>query len=165
MRISQKRRFTALLAGLSGLGIAVALTFSPLSAQGPGGPAGVQLKIRAQNRSVIDTPFCGVGAGLVGDRLDVDAFMDMNGVVTGSARFEDALGQVTYIPIDTMFSFGQGLLAQDLISQDTVAIWIHKLLLPGSVALINVELPRGCYNTKSTFTPGVDKVTTEISFR
>src|SRR5262245_9703926 len=68
--------------------------------QGPGGPAGVEIQIRAENRSTSDTPFCGVGGGMVGDRLKVDAFMDMNGIVTGRAVFEDANGAVTVIDLN-----------------------------------------------------------------
>ena len=47
--------------------------------------AGVDIKIRALNLSTSDTPFCGVGGGMVGDRLKVDAFMDQDGIVTGTA--------------------------------------------------------------------------------
>lgn len=149
--------FAGLIAGIH--------TASPVLAQGPGGPAGVDIKVRAENRSINDTPFCNLGAGMIGDRLHVDAFMDMNGMVTGTARFEDALGNVTDIEIDRLFSFGSGLVAQHQLTQDTVAIWVSDLLNPLSPALVNVELPRGCGNTKSTFTPGVDKVTMQLTFR
>lgn len=137
-------------------------------AQGPGGPAGVDVKIRALNRSTADTPFCGVGGGMVGDRLDVDAFMDQNGVVTGTAVFRDALGAVTTIPLDRLFPYFGGVLVQNDASQETVAIWMsdeQPVLTPAPAALVNVELPRGCENTKSTFTPGVDKVTMQIHYR
>ena len=136
-------------------------------AQGPGGPNGVDILIRAQNRSTADTPFCGVGGGMVGDRLDVEAFMSTSGHVMGTARFEDANGVVTVINLDRMFSFGQGLLVQNQADQNTVPIWINDFFfsLGLNPALINVELPRGCQNTKSTFTPGVDKVTAQIKFR
>lgn len=155
---------------LAGLGLVAAMARpSAVYAQGPGGPAGVDVKIRAQNRSVNDTPFCGVGAGMVGDRLDLDAFMDTTGFVTGRARFENADREVTIIEINRLFSFGQGLVLNNQSSQDTVAVWIADFLAapagPGSPALVNVELPRGCGNTVSTFTPGVDKLTVEIKFR
>lgn len=139
-----------------------------ISAQGPGGPAGVDIKIRAINRSTADTPFCGVGGGMVGDRLDVDALMDQNGVVTGTAVFKDALGAVTEIPLDRLFPYFGGVLIQNATSQNTVPMWMWDELpfLSGvPAAMVNVELPRGCENTKSTFTPGPDKVTMQINFR
>ena len=143
---------------------------TPALAQGPGGPAGVDIKIRAQNRATSDTPFCGVGGGMIGDRLDVDAFMDQNGVVTGTARFQNALGAVTVIELNREFAYFGGLLVQNQVSQDTVAIWMSDdfaSYVPAALypALVNVELPRGCGNTVSTFTPGIDKVTMEIKFR
>jgi hypothetical protein len=160
--IGGRRRLVALLS----LGLLAASTAPRVvDAQGPGGPAGVDILIRAQNRSTGDTPFCGVGGGMVGDRLDADLFMDTNGVVTGTARFENALHQVEIIEIDNLFAFGQGLVAQNLADQNTVAIWMSNTLAPMSTALVNVELPRGCANTQSTFTPGIDKVTMEIKFR
>jgi hypothetical protein len=137
-------------------------------------PPGVDIKIRAQNRSTDDTPFCGTGAGLIGDRLDVDAFMDPSGVVTGTARFEDANGNVTFINVDSFFPFalgvpfGGGVLLQDLVNDgtvptlDVVAIWMDSF--SSKPTMVNVELPRGCGNTVSTFTPGVDKVTVQIKF-
>jgi hypothetical protein len=137
--------------------------------QGPGGPAGVDIQIRAENRSTSDTPFCGIGGGMVGDKLKVDAFMDMNGIVTGRAVFEDANGAVTVIDLDRFFTFGLGggVLLQNQASQNTVPIWMSDTLGLGglSPALVNVELPRGCGNTVSTFTPGVDKVTMQIKFK
>ena len=141
------------------LAIVVAL---PLSVYA--GPGGLDIKIRAQNRSVTDTPhFCvGTGAGLVGDRLDVDAFTDLAGNTKGTARFMDALGNVTIIHIDRIFSFFDGLVLQNDASQQTVAIWLSDNRAP---AHVNVELPRGCANTVSTFTTGVDKVTMQIMFR
>ena len=137
------------------------------SAQGAGGPDGVDIKIRAINRSTDDTPFCGVGGGMVGDRLAVDAFMDQDGVVTGTAVFKDADGVVTEIELDTLFPYFGGVLVQNQASQDTVPIWMWDQTASGgfTAALVNVELPRGCGNTVSTFTPGVDKVTMQIKFR
>jgi hypothetical protein len=145
----------------------VAATAPSAYAQGPGGPNGVNILIRAQNRSTADTPFCGVGGGLVGDKLTVDAFMSTDGVVTGTARFEDANGAVTVINLDRMFAFGNGILVQNELDQNTVPIWVNDFFADIGLnpALVNVELPRGCTNTKSTFTPGVDKVTVELKFR
>jgi hypothetical protein len=150
--------------------VGVLLSMSPpvaVLAQGPGGPAGVDIKVRAINRSINDTPFCGVGGGMIGDRLDVDAFMDQDGVVTGTARFENALHEVTVIEIDRFFPYFGGTLLQNQADQNTVAVWMSDELALSSLStsLVNVELPRGCGNTRSTFTPGVDKVTMEIKFR
>ena len=149
--------------------ILIAATAPRAYAQGPGGPNGVDILIRAENRSTADTPFCGVGGGMIGDRLDVDAFMTTGGVVTGSARFEEADGVVTIISLDRMFSFNNGgLLVQNQTNLNTVAIWINDFFFSAfglNPALVNVELPRGCENTKSTFTPGVDEVTMQIKFR
>lgn len=163
-------------AGARGWFVAACLVVSasPIFAQGPGGPNGVDIQIRAENRSTDDRPFCGVGGGAVGDKLFVDAFMDTQGVVSGTARFEPASGPATVIVINRMFSFAVcagscgGILVQNEANQNTVPIWINDFF-PTSFgynpALVNVELPRGCSNTKSTFTPGVDKVTTQIKFR
>ena len=146
----------------------------PVHAQGPGGPNGVDIQIRAENRSTADRPFCGVGGGAIGDKLFVDAFMDTSGVVSGTARFEPATGPATVIDINRMFAFSictvncGGILLQNQANQNTIPIWINDFF-PSSFgynpALVNVELPRGCGNTKSTFTPGVDKVTVQIKFR
>lgn len=141
---------------------------APVFAQGPGGPNGVDILIRAENRSTADRPFCGVGGGAVGDRLWVDAFMDTNGVVSGTARFEPASGPATVIDINRMFAWGNGILVQNQPNQNTVPIWVNDYF-PTSFgwnpALVNVELPRGRGNTKSTFTPGADKVTVQLKFR
>jgi hypothetical protein len=138
-----------------------------VSAQRAGGPGGVDITIRAFNRSTSDTPFCGVGGGMVGDRLSVDAFMDQDGIVTGTAVFKDADGVVTEIELDRLFSFFSGVLVQNDASQDTVPIWMWDEIASGgrTAALVNVELPRGCQNTVSTFTPGVDPVIMLIRFR
>lgn len=136
-------------------------------AQGPGGPDGVDIKIRAMNRSTSDTPFCGVGGGMRGDRLRVDAFMDQDGVVTGKAVFRAADGAIARIDLDRLFPFFGGVLVQNQASQDTVPIWMWDQTSSAGLtaALVNVELPRGCANTVSTFTPGVDKVTVQIKYR
>jgi hypothetical protein len=129
--------------------------------------AGVDIKIRALNLSTTDTPFCGVGGGMVGDRLKVDVFMDQDGIVTGTAVFEEADGAETEIELDRLFGFLGGVLVQNDASQDTVPIWMWDDIASGGVtaALVNVELPRGCQNTVSTFTPGVDKITMRIKFQ
>ena len=156
--------------------LSVLASAMPAYAQGPGGPNGVDIQIRAENRSTDDTPFCGVGGGEVGDRLSVDAFMDTSGVVSGTARFEPATGPATVIDVDRMFTFSPcapgtecgGILLQNDANNNTVPIWVNDFFPTvglGSPALVNVELPRGCGNTKSTFTPGVDKVTVQIRFR
>jgi hypothetical protein len=136
-------------------------------AQAPGGPDGVDIKIHALNRSTSDTPFCGVGGGKVGDRLTVDAFMDQDGTVTGKAVFTSADGIVTRIKLDRLFPYFGGVLVQNQASQDTIAIWMWDQVASGGLtgALVNVESPRGCGNTVSTFTPGIDKVTVQIKYR
>lgn len=134
-----------------------------LFAGGPGGPAGLDIKVRAINFSTDDTPFCLSGGGQVGDKLSVDAFMNQDGEVTGTATFEDADGNVTVIDIDRAFGFGPGLLVQNNTNQNTVAMWMSDTLM--TPVQLNIELPRGCGNTVSTFTPGVDKVTVQLKFR
>ncbi len=123
------RKLAAVTVGLVLTGLALVLMMAGTSAvyAGQFGPNGVDIKIRAQNRSTDDTPHCGVGADLIGDRLDVDAFMNPTGFVTGTARFEDANGMVTIIDIDRLFAFtvgtdGGGVLVQNEISGNTVAI-------------------------------------------
>jgi hypothetical protein len=165
-------RFASLLAAVPFVSV---ISATPAYAQGPGGPNGVDIQIRAENRSTDDKPFCNIGGGAVGDKLSVDAFMDTHGVVTGTARFEPVGGPATVIDINRMFAFSicspsncGGILVQNQTNQNTVPIWINDFF-PTSFgfnpALVNVELPRGCANTKSTFTPGVDKVTVQIKFR
>jgi hypothetical protein len=136
-------------------------------AQAPGGPNGVDIMIWATNRSTSDTPFCGVGGGNVGDQLRVDAFMNRNGVVTGRAVFKPAGGPATTIVLNRLFPFFGGMLVQNQASQNTVPIWMWDQAASGGLpaALVNVELPRGCANTKSTFTPGVDRVLMQIKYR
>jgi hypothetical protein len=160
-------RYCGWLVALAALCIATVAMPSAASAQGAGGPDGVDIKIRALNRSTDDTPFCNVGGGEVGDRLAVDAFMDQDGVVTGTAVFEDADGVVTEIELDALLPYFGGVLVQNDASQNTVPIWMWDQTTSGGLtaALVNVELPRGCGNTVSTFTPGVDKVTMQIKFR
>ena len=153
-----------------GMAIVIAIAIVSMPAVVNAEPPGVDIKVRAQNRSMDDTPFCGIGGGQKGDRLDVDAFMDPSGLATGTARFEAADGTVTEFNIDSIFPFflggddGGGLVLQDLAdTEHVVAIWMDSL--SSKPNLVNVELPRGCGNTQSTFTPGVDKVTVQIKFR
>jgi len=163
------RHLTRILATATAFATLIGTTSSSTYAQGPGGPGGADILIRAENRSTADTPFCGVGGGQVGDRLRVDAFMNMDGEVTGRAVFEDANGVVTNIRIDRLFTdvLGLATLVQNQTNQNTIAIWMSDFLpsFNSPTALVNVELPRGCGNTVSTFTPGIDKVTMEIKFR
>jgi hypothetical protein len=131
------------------------------------GQEGMDIKIRAQNRSTDDTPsFCtGTGAGLKKDRLDVDVSTESDGSAVGVARFEDADGNVTLMDINRVVVFFGGLLLEDTSTNNVVPIWFGNTesgagnLAP---AHINVEIPRGCGNTKSTFTVGQDKVTLQI---
>jgi hypothetical protein len=154
-----------------GIAVVIAVTIAIVSKPVPvnAEPPGVDIKVRAQNRSVGDTPFCGTGSGQKGDRLDVDAFMDPSGAATGTVRFEAANGTVTQFNINSIFPFvvggdaGGGLVLQDLGGTGhVVAIWMDSF--SSKPNLVNVELPRGCGNTVSTFTPGVDKVTVQIKF-
>jgi hypothetical protein len=108
-------RWFVALAGLCA--VLVMAMPATVSAQGAGGP-GVDITIRASNRSTSDTPFCGVGGGMVGDRLTVDAFMDQDGIVTGTAIFTAADGAVTEIALDRLFPFFGGVLVQNNASQD-----------------------------------------------
>lgn len=154
----------------SGMAIVIAIAIVLIPTIVNAEPPGVDIKVRAQNRSIGDTPFCGIGGGQKGDRLDVDAFMDPSGVATGTARFEAADGTVTEFNIDSIFPFvigggdGGGFVLQDLaVTGHVVAIWMDSFSTKPN--LVNVELPRGCGNTQSTFTPGVDKVTVQIKFR
>src|SRR5262245_6833705 len=142
--------------------------------RGPADQTASKFQIRAENRSTSGTPFCHVGGGMVGDKLKVDAFMDTAGVVTGTAAFEDANGNVTDILSGRRFAFSicnpanYGILVQNQANQNTVPIWIIDFF-PGfvaaSAAQVNVEIPRACANTKSTFTPGINKVTMQIKLR
>jgi hypothetical protein len=93
--------------------------------------------------------------------------MDQDGIVTGKAVFRSADGAVTVIELDRLFPFFGGVLVQNQASQNTVPIWMWDQTASGGLtaALVNVELPRGCGNTVSTFTPGVDKVTVQIKYR
>ena len=122
---------------------------------------GVKIKISAKNRSTTDTPFCGLGGGLIGDKLQVNVFTDLSGVTTGTATFKDATGVITTLNIDTVITFFGGVLLRDSATNNVVAIWLSDEIAP---AHVNVELPGGCENTISTFTLGVDKVSVQIKF-
>lgn len=153
---------------LAGLGVVQAAAISaPAYAQGAGGPKGADIMIRAVNRSTSDTPFCGVGGGTVGDQLRVDAFLHQDGTVTGRAVFRPKSGPATTIALDSLFAFFGGVLVQNQANQNTVPIWLWDETISGGLpaALVNVELPRGCGNTVSTFTPGVDTVVMQIKYR
>ena len=93
--IGRGRWWFAVPVGLLAFGLAVAWP----SAVYAGPAADVQIKVRAKNQASGDKPFCGVDldetGGLVGDKLDVNVSMDATNVVTGTARFEDADGNVT----------------------------------------------------------------------
>src|SRR5262245_19404937 len=146
MRTGKSPRSSGWCLVLAGLGVLLAMTAPALvSAQGAGGPAGVTIKIRARNLSAADTPFCGIGGGMVGDRFELDAFMDMDGVVTGTARFEDALHQVTLFEVDRLFEFNGGVALRNEASGHAVAIWMADFLVPfGAPALVNVQLAFNC---------------------
>ena len=144
----------------------VTTTSSSVYAQGPGGPGGADILIRAENRSTADTPFCGVGGGQVGDRLRVDAFMNMDGEVTGRAVFEDANG-VTDEHQDRSnvqrWSDGSGH-ARAEPDQSEHGRDLDKRLSADvqlSTALVNVELPRGC----GTRSPRSRRVSTRSRWR
>ena len=132
----------------------------------------MDIKIRAQNRSIDDTPpHCGVGPGMVGDRLDVDVSVYSDGNVVGTARFEDANGVVELIDINDVHAYrvsghgpghggGLGLFAGVWPNPShVIAIWLDDFSAPMHVT---VEKPHGCANTISTFTVGQDKVTVQI---
>ena len=121
---------------------------------------GLRIKIKAQNQSAADTPFCGVGGGLVGDKLVVNVFTNLSGVTTGEATFTPHNGPAITLHVDRIFTFCCGGLAlADSSTNNVIAIWLDNSSAPTHV---NVELPRGCENTKSTFTAGVDKLSLQI---
>ena len=156
---------THLPTGLLALVMAVALPLAvPADALGV-----VKIEIEAENLSTTDTPFCGVGPGLVGDKLDVDVSTDLLGATTGTATFEDANGNITTLNIDTGFAFGLGACcgggialrdsSNPNINIPTIGIWLDDDSAP---AHVNVELPGGCGGTVSTFTSGVDDLEIDI---
>lgn len=157
------------LATLGLVGLSLLLPSTILAKQGNENKQGLDILIRAQNRSVNDTPFCGVGGGSVGDRLDVNVRTDAMGGAFGTASFEAADGTVTTLNIDEVFTFYGGLGLIDTSTRNTVAIWFGANVEEGgsttAPAHVNVELNRGCGNTVSTFTVDADKVTMQIKFQ
>ena len=150
--------------------LVLSITMPLSTAAQAAGQEGMDIKIRAQNRSTDDLPsFCpdsGFGReGLKGDRLDVNVSTASDGSAVGTARFEDANGNVTLMDIDRVFVFFGGLALQDTSTGNVVPIWFGDTESgAGNLAPVhvNVELPRGCGNTVSTFTVGQDKVTVQI---
>jgi hypothetical protein len=160
---NQRHGWLSNIIGLFALSIAMMLSMATYAA----GQEGMDIKIRAQNRTTADTPsFCsGVGAGLKGDRLDVNVSTASDGSAVGTARFEDASGNVTLMNIDSVVVFFGGLLLEDTSTLNVVPIWFGDTETgAGNLAPVhvNVEIPRGCGNTNSTFTVGQDKVTIQI---
>ena len=152
--------------------LAVAILFVATSGQvfAHGNKAGLDIKIRAQNRSDVDTPaFCpGIGAGLVGDSLSVDAKTDADGNASGIAVFSSADGTDVVMNIDKVFVFFGGIALQDSTTRNTIPIWLGNYEESGpnyNPVHVNVEFPRGCGNNVSTFTVDADKVTTQIKFQ
>lgn len=156
MKILKRFAASVLAAGLLTAGMATQAA----------GQEGMDIKIRAENRSTDDTTtFCNLGPGLQGDRLNVDVSTASDGSAVGTARFEDANGNVTLMDIDRVVVFFGGLLLEDTTTNNVVPIWFGNTETgPGNLAPahINVEIPRGCLNTQSTFTVGQDKVTLQI---
>ncbi len=155
--------------GLLAIGFALLFSLMAVSttALAQGNKEGIDIKIRAQNRAVDDTPFCGVGGGSEGDSLKVDVWTDETGAAFGTAEFTAADGTVTFMDVDNVFVFFGGLAMMDS-DRNTVAIWFNRTEEAGpfdAPAHVNVEFPRGCGNTVSTFTVNVDKVTMQIKFQ
>ncbi len=145
------------LAGLLAFVMAVAY---PLAGYADGG--GVTIKISARNLSTTDTPWCGIGEGLVGDRLNLIVFRDLSGVTTGTATFKDATGHSTTLNIDRVLGANDAIVLMDSSNNNVVVIWYTDEYAP---ARVNVEMPRGCDHTVSTFTSGVDKVSIQIKVK
>ncbi len=167
-QVGRGRGWCILTVGL----LALVLTATVPSVVEAAPASGLKITIHAQNRSTTDVPFCGVGGGMIGDRLDVDVFMDVTGVVSGTAQFGDAVGNVTIVDIAHIIPFFSGLVLTDASGVNAIAIWMtdDPVLVPPSAFAssqthINVELPRGCNNTQSTFTPGVDRVNFDIKYQ
>lgn len=149
----------------------VILTATPFPSFAHGNKEGLDIKIRAQNRSDADTPaLCpDTGApGLVGDRLDADVSTGHDGTATGTAVFQGSDGTEVVMNIDKVFVYFGGLALMDTSTRNTVAIWLGDEEEVGpnyNPVHISVEVSRGCENTISTFTVDVDKVTTQINFQ
>lgn len=155
--------------------LATALLIVTAASPGPtfahGNKDGLDIMIRAQNRSDADTPaLCPeVGSpGMVGDRLDADVSTGPDGSATGTAVFTGADGTEIVMDIDKVFVYFGGLALMDSTTRNTIAIWLGDEEEAGpnySPVHISVEIFRGCGNTISTFTVDVDKVTTQIKFQ
>lgn len=142
----------------------------PDSAYAWGNKSGLDIMVRAQNRSIDDTPaLCpGTGPGLKGDRLDVDVSTGLDGTPSGTALFRRADGTSYTLNIDTVFVYFGGLALMDSTTRATVAIWLGKAEEGGpnlNPVHVSLESPRGCGNTVATFTVDVDMVTTQIKFQ
>lgn len=143
----------------------------PATALAHGNKDGLDIKIRAQNRSDADTPaFCPETGlpGLVGDRLDADVTTEADGTAEGTAVFTGADGTEIIMEIDQVFVYFGGLALMDSSTRNTIAIWLGTAEEAGpsyNPVHISVEIFRGCGNTISTFTVDVDKVTTQIKFQ
>jgi len=142
----------------------------PAIGMAQGNKQGLDIMIRAQNRSTDDTPaLCpGFGAGMKGDRLDVDVSTAIDGTSTGSAVFSGADGTEYVLNIDQVFVFFGGLALMDSSTRDTVVIWLGNVEEAGpnlNPVHVTLEAPRGCGNTVATFTVDVDKATTQIKFQ
>ena len=135
-----------------------------------GNKEGLDIKVRAQNRSVDDTPaLCpGTGPGLKGDSLTVDIATSIDGTPSGRAIFTGDDGTIIDMNVDQVFVYFGGLALMDSTTRDTVAIWLGNVEEGGpnlNPVHVSVESPRGCANTISTFTVDADKVTTQIKFQ
>lgn len=158
MIIRQNDLITKFIIGLQILILMVALTWN-VEAAGEG----MKIKIRAENKSTTDRPFCGIGGGMIGDSLVVDVYTNLFGVTTGTATFTPADSSAIILNIDTVLTFTTGgIVLLDSSNDYSVAIWLDEANAPNHV---NVELPRNCTNTQSTFTAGVDRLRTMISIR
>jgi hypothetical protein len=142
----------------------------PDNAYAQGNKSGLDIKIRAENRSIDDTPaLCpGTGPGLKGDRLDVDVSTGLDGTPSGTALFSRADGTSYVLNVDTVFVYFGGLALMDSTTRGTVAIWLGNVEEGGpnlNPVHVSLEAPRGCGNTVATFTVDADKVTTQVKFQ
>jgi hypothetical protein len=143
----------------------------PNNVSAQGNKSGLDIKVRAENRSADDTPaLCpGVGSpGLAGDRLDVDVSTGIDGTPSGTAVFTGADGTSHVLNVDKVFVYFGGVALMDSTTRDTVAIWLGNVEEDGpnlNPVHVSLEVPRGCQNTVATFTVDADKVTTQIKFQ
>jgi hypothetical protein len=165
---SSRLRLLAIAASIASA--ACLLVFTTVTAFAHGNKSGLDIKIRAENRSDSDTPaFCpGFGPGLVGDSLSVDVSTDIDGNATGTAVFAGADGTDVVMEIDKVFVFFGGMVLMESSTRNSIPIWLGSYEEAGpnyNPVHVNVEFPRGCGNTVSTFTVDADKVTTQIKFQ